>query len=85
MHARAVTMRLEALVLVAATSVAMGVLSLQATSGGQMGQVAAMATAMAMAAMAEQNPCAATVEAAGPEALLLRAAVLMDMEVLPLL
>ena len=34
-----------------------------------MGQAAAMATAMAIAAVAKQGPCAATVEAAGPDRL----------------
>ena len=75
-------------------SMAMGVLLLQATLGGQMGQAAAMAKAMAMVAGAEQDSWAATSDAAGPErlwtvevlsALKGVAAVLKAMGMLPLL
>ena len=84
----------EALVLVAAMSMAMGVLSLQATLGGQPGQAAAMAKATTMVAGAEQDSWAATSAAVGPErlwtvdvlgALKAVAAVLKAMRVLPLL
>ena len=60
---------LEALALVAAMSMAMGVLSLQATIGGQPGQAAAMARATTMAAWEEQDSWAATLDAADPEQL----------------
>ena len=50
------TMSLEALVLVASMLMAMGVMLLHATMGGQMEQAAAMAKAMAMAALAAQHP-----------------------------
>ena len=59
----------EALVLVAAMSMAMGVLSLQATIGGQPGQAAAMAKATTMVAGEEQDSWAATSDAADPEQL----------------
>jgi hypothetical protein len=46
-------------------AMAMGVLLLQATLGGQMGEAAEMAKAMAMVAGAEQDSWAATSDAAG--------------------
>ena len=64
-----VLLLLEALVLVAAMSMAMGVLSLQATIGGQPGQAAAMAKATTMVAGEEQDSWAATSDAADPEQL----------------
>ena len=68
-HVHVATLRLEVLVLVAAMSMAMGVLLLQATLGGQMGEAAEMAKAMAMVAGAEQDSWAAKSDAAGLERL----------------
>ena len=51
---------------VAAMSMAMRVLSLQATIGGQPGQAAAMAKATTMAAVEELDSWAAPSAAAGP-------------------
>ena len=59
------TLRLEALVLVAAMSMAMGALLPQATLGGQMGEAAEIAKAMAIVAGAEQDSWAAKSDAAG--------------------
>ena len=64
-----VRLLLEALVLVEAMSMAMGVLSLQATIGGQPGQAAAMAKATTMVAGEGQDSRAATSDAADPEQL----------------
>ena len=91
---QAATLLLEALVPVAAMSMAMGVLLPQATIGGQTEQAAAMAKATTMVAGAEQDSWAATSAAVGPErlwtvdvlgALKALAAVLKAMRVLPLL